>query len=494
MQIARKYVCTGLATLIIAGVAVQSFGTAQAERMGYVQADCPTIVQNAINTIGSACTKIGRNSLCYGNSTIQAQFQPGAGNPSFQKSGDVVDVSQVKQFTLGGMDAVGNWGMAEMKIQADLPNTDPTKAVTFIFFGNVQLTDAVSDANATAIALSPTALPAQQTQVAVATNQQATKVAATATKLAGIENTATARALTPTPTGTILAAKATQVAATATKLASLIGTATAARSGAQPGAAEGLYSGLQAFYFQSKDSAPCDQAPHDGVLIQSPKGFQRVTLSIDGATVSLGSTIYVTAQPSGFLTVNTLQGSAQVTVAGQSQTAGVGLAVQVPLDANLHASGPPQLGQLYGADTIRALPVQILPIRITPAAGLPSGVLMSQWQIRFDQPVGLGPSCTTMPSQQTVIDSLAIASNTIWWNRRAYVMVLWRFGATTNPFTGLYTVQDANGIVQTTDTLQLLSPTHIDGQEVEQFTQFPSCNGWSYHVQMDRVDSLTPTP
>src|SRR5579859_5425482 len=214
-----SYASGAVAALFLVVLVIQSLDVVQAKKYGYNQADCPALVKQAIDTVSSECSKAGRNKLCYGNSTIHAEFQPGAANVTFQSPGDTVDVSQIKQFTLGGMDTATNtWGMAEMKIKADLPDSDPTQAVTMILFGDVQLTDASNDANAAILTQTPGAMARQNQNATAPTNainQQATHAAATATKIAGLEETATAKAETPTPTGTIPAFKVTQVAATA---------------------------------------------------------------------------------------------------------------------------------------------------------------------------------------------------------------------------------------------------------------------------------------
>src|SRR5579859_2113301 len=117
----KHHFSAGVATLLAIGLAVWGLATVHAEKYGYIQAACPTIVKQALDTVSSECAKAGRNKLCYGNSTIQATFQPGASNVTFQSPGDTVDVSQIKSFTLSGMDTAANtWGVAEMKIKADL--------------------------------------------------------------------------------------------------------------------------------------------------------------------------------------------------------------------------------------------------------------------------------------------------------------------------------------------------------------------------------------
>jgi len=458
--------------LFVATAAAQSFGIVQAQAKGYVQADCSNIVKQAIDTVSAQCGKTARGKLCYGNSTITAQFQSGVNTSSvkFQGPGDTVDVNALKQFTLGGMDTAANsWGVAEMKIKADLPDADPSLAVTMILFGDVQLSDASNDANQAVLTQTPGAIARQNQQataISNAINQQATHVAATATKIAGLEATATAHALTPTPTGTILALKATQAAATATKLAALESTATAAPTATTfiPGVVNGPYKGLQAFYFQSSDTAPCDQAPHNGILIQSPQGIkQRVTLVIDGATISLGSTVYITAQPNKFLTVNTLEGSADVGSAGQTQTANAGMAVQVPLDANLRASGTPSPAQFYTEDAIRGLPTRVLPsTSVVYIPGLPPNTMFNTWTVtdlggKFSSNC---PAGSTIEVSDPYDISLAYNSATMWFPSVAF------FHSATISADGTYTwtYTDPSSTFVTL-SLVIVSPTHITGTE-----------------------------
>ena len=350
IMISKKTISASVITVLLAGIAVQGFGTAEARAYGYVQAECPTIVQRAIDMVSAQCGKTGRGKLCYGNSNITAQFQPGATNIKFQAPGDSVDVSLLKQFTLSGMDATANtWGVAEMKIKADLPDADPTRAVTMILFGNIQMTDGTHDSSISSAVATIPAAPAMPTLPAMIQTAMANPIALTAMAGAG-------GGINPQ----------------ATKSA-----------GQNPGAgSKTTFSPMQAFYFQAKDSAPCDSAPHDGILIQSPQqtGTRRVTMVIDGATLSLGSTVYLTAQPGKTLTVNTLEGSVDVTAGGSRQTVPAGLSVQVPLDANLRANGAPSNPQFFAVDSVRALPTQILPAnKLVFASGVPSTVKFESW-------------------------------------------------------------------------------------------------------------------
>jgi hypothetical protein len=483
-----------IATLFIVAMAIRGFSPVQAEKYGYVQPDCPSIVQQAIDTVSAQCSKMARGQLCYGNSTITAQFQPGTNDIQFQVPGDTVDVGTITQFALGAMDTATNtWGVAEMKIKADLPASDPLRAVTMILFGNVQVSDGTRDANIAAVYGSLP--PVRQTQIAVATNtslnQQATQAASTATKLAGLEASATAHAITPTPTGTIPALRETQAAATATKLAAYEATATAMPLASTSGtdATKGPYAGLQAFYFQSNDSAPCDQAPHDGILIQTPQGTkQRVMLVVDSVTISLGSTVYLTAQPGKFLTINTLEGSAIISAAGQTQTAVAGTVVQVPLDSNLRASGVPAPPQYYVADAVRSLPTNVLSAStVSYMPGLPATISLDDWTAVETVTSG---TCTANNSKSlTYPVKLAYDDFNLW-----LISYYFRLVATkSNPNTYLSTLTFPDRGVSYTDnySFSLISPDHIVDTINESWTTGVVC---TYRIDMTRKSTVPNTP
>jgi len=108
------------------------------------QSDCPAIVQTALNSADEFCKDLGRNQACYGNVDLSAQPQPDVTDFRFEQTGDIVDVSTIQTMRLSPMDeAAGKWGVAVMKLQANLPDTLPGQNVTFLLFGDVELANAV---------------------------------------------------------------------------------------------------------------------------------------------------------------------------------------------------------------------------------------------------------------------------------------------------------------------------------------------------------------
>ncbi len=108
--------------------------------------DCPTIVKNALDATDDACSATGRNQACYGNISLTAEAAEDAPKFTFTEPGDLVEIAGVKNFLLSPLDTeTETWGVALMKIQANLPETLPGQNVTLILFGDVEITNAATE-------------------------------------------------------------------------------------------------------------------------------------------------------------------------------------------------------------------------------------------------------------------------------------------------------------------------------------------------------------
>jgi len=106
---------------------------------------CALLVQNALAITDEACVDTGRNQACYGNSLLQATLQADAANVVFNTPGDKVDLTDVQTLRLGSFNADNEeWGVALMRVQANLPETLPGQNVTFVLFGDVEIEDATA--------------------------------------------------------------------------------------------------------------------------------------------------------------------------------------------------------------------------------------------------------------------------------------------------------------------------------------------------------------
>lgn len=109
------------------------------------QGDCAAIVQAALKTTEQACAATGRNQACYGNNTLQAEAAPKAPQFTFASPGDQADLTTIQTLRLSAMDmTIGEWGVALLQVQADIPDSQPGDA-RVLLFGDVQLDSAFSE-------------------------------------------------------------------------------------------------------------------------------------------------------------------------------------------------------------------------------------------------------------------------------------------------------------------------------------------------------------
>lgn len=138
---------------------------------------------------------------------------------------------------------------------------------------------------------------------------------------------------------------------------------------------------MQAIQLRTGIGGPgCTEAPPSGLLVQTPHGIGRVLLQINGVDVSLGSTVFFTAQAGGDMTISTLEGSALVHADGGWSAALPGTQVRVPMSDNLEPAGPPSLPQPYAYPDMLLLPVDPLEraVEVQPAMEVPSLQLLQQ--------------------------------------------------------------------------------------------------------------------
>lgn len=107
--------------------------------------NCPAVVETALQAVSEVCSDTGRNQACYANVSLEAQPQPDVSDFRFEASGDIVDVVDIASIRLNPLNPeTGEWGVAVMQLQTSIPGTLPGQNVTFILFGDVELTSATT--------------------------------------------------------------------------------------------------------------------------------------------------------------------------------------------------------------------------------------------------------------------------------------------------------------------------------------------------------------
>ncbi len=266
-----------LALLFLVGYAMPNAAAQPIGQVATPSAACTLLVDQAESRVQSVCDALGRNQACYGNQTVEVDFQPGS-NLVFNASGDVVDLLSVRRVSTTPLDLqTQDWGIAVLKAQANLPQALPGENVTFILFNDTSVENPSPDMRAVVVS----------------------------TRIGSVD---------------------------------------------------------------------CSNAPDSAVLIQSPTGRQ-VTMNLNGADVTLGSTAYVTAEEGGDMTFAIIEGVGIISGFDTVRVVTRGMQVHLPLGTGdgLHIIGAPSEPEPFDQDAIDRAPLNLLdrPVE-APSSGTPT--------------------------------------------------------------------------------------------------------------------------
>lgn len=351
-----------------------SVGLALSVAVAAAQTDtCPPLIQTALEQVGDSCGSLTRNTVCYGNISLEAEAQSDVTDFTFADVGDTVNLVDLATLETSPLDEEANtWGVAVLSVQANLPDTLPGQNVTMMVYGDSTLQPQISirlnvDATQTVnIRQTPTTEGAVIGQLQSGAPVQAD---------GRLEDNSWVRVVLED--GTIGWVN-TGVATVEGDVASLPVLA----------ADDTTASSQSAFYFTSGiGESACAELPSGGILLQSPEGTE-VELVINDVSIEIGSTIAVrfldqVPNPDEddpllpHLAFYVLEGSIQnVGLTGPNArpvalpTVQEGLVLYVPVDeATGLPNGQDPLVKPYNGDDIAILGTltTALPVEITPA-------------------------------------------------------------------------------------------------------------------------------
>ncbi|MCS6835461.1 MAG: SH3 domain-containing protein [Anaerolineae bacterium] len=253
-----------------------SVALGQAQRGG----SCPDIINRALVSLGDSCAGVGRNEACYGYDLVSAQFTVDVPEGFFSKPSDrasIFDIAKIQTAQLSVDER--QWGIGLLNLQANVPNSLPGQAVTFILVGNVELENAVRPENAYTpadpIALSVLVNVGARSAPDTRSNVIASLSAGQAVEADGLSADGVWARVT-------VGERVGWVQLTALSAADLSALPKLDGTQRMP---------MQAFYLRTGIGAPeCVEATNDVLLVQGPKNF-KVDLTINGARMQLGSTV-----------------------------------------------------------------------------------------------------------------------------------------------------------------------------------------------------------
>lgn len=317
---------------------------------------CPTLVQDAIEVTETNCRELGRNQACYGNVQIHAEPSSPDINLTFDQGGDIADVGDIASLQLSSLVTPDEWGVAVLSIQANLPDTLPGQNVTIVLFGDVTIENAGSSE------APPTTLDVTINSGINVRGGAGTNFAVVAGLDAGDVVVANGR----NEAGDWVRIQLPDDAGIGWVYVPLItvnGDVTSLNvvSADDTVDSPSNYGPMQSFTFRSGIGQPaCDEAPRDGILIQTPEGAGTIDLRINEVQISLGSTAYLQAIPDDSILVALLEGQSTVIAQDNAIAAVAGTQAVIPANSDGLANGIPILKSL-DIDNLSGLPLQLLP-------------------------------------------------------------------------------------------------------------------------------------
>jgi LysM repeat protein len=145
-----------LLPLIVVGFvalfAVRTFQPAAAQ----TEDVCQIEVERAITAVADVCDSLGRNQVCYGNTSVEADARDNA-DLQFSTAGDVSALSDIERLITSPFTSdPPEWGIALVKAQVNLPDALPGQNVTFLLYGDAALDNPTADMRAVKLTTSLT--------------------------------------------------------------------------------------------------------------------------------------------------------------------------------------------------------------------------------------------------------------------------------------------------------------------------------------------------
>ncbi len=264
---------------------------------------CPTLVKQALEAVGNNCGGLSRNSACYGFNRVNATFSQSVDEGFFSKPSDQSGLKTLQSIDSAPLsDSLKEWGVAVMSVQANIPNSLPGQAISFVLLGDVTVDNAVPADQAVAPA---------ETPITVTTNNTSNirTLPTTNSNVVGSVNggsALSADAINPTKDWVRVVFN--------NKTPGWISRALVKTDGdldSLPVFANDSKTPMQAFYFKTGIGAPsCTKSP-DVLVVQGPEKVA-VDITANGADIRISSTIALRSIEGNKMQIITVHGAAKI--------------------------------------------------------------------------------------------------------------------------------------------------------------------------------------
>jgi hypothetical protein len=127
------------------------------------ESTCPAILDRALSSLGTNCAGLNRNNACYGYSDVEATFNQTVPADFFSMPSDRAELRVLDTLQTAPLnEETGEWGIATLNVQANLPGALPGQSVVYLLLGAVELQNAVPPEDALTLPATPLEVTAAQ--------------------------------------------------------------------------------------------------------------------------------------------------------------------------------------------------------------------------------------------------------------------------------------------------------------------------------------------
>jgi LysM repeat protein len=271
---------------------------------------CEALIVQALDQVGDNCAGMERNTACYGYNLVESTFTEAVDASFFTRPADRTELTALETLRTTALNTdEGTWGIAVLSVQANIPNTLPGQAVTFVLIGDAQIENAVETAL-------PDVPPVEIITATAADARSAPNLSAEVVSAVAPGTPLQADALSRESDWLRVVVNDTPVWIPRAAVTEVDGL------DALPVITATTRTPMQAFYFTTGFAEPqCQEAP-DSVTIYSPDNLV-VDLTINGIDVRVGSVVSMRSMGQNQVAMTVQEGTmetadGQVVVGGQT--------------------------------------------------------------------------------------------------------------------------------------------------------------------------------
>jgi uncharacterized protein YgiM (DUF1202 family) len=359
---------------------------------------CPTLVEESFTATEFVCESVATGEACVGNGTVEATFGAADTGATFANPGDTTRLTSLEEMRLRSTStANGVWTVVNARIELNSTDGSIPVGVPMLLFGDVTFADTGSIAsgvvrNASVVAgrgLNVRRTPGNDGVVIwqLGAGEQVLASGITSDRQ-------WIRIQIPSRFSGMGWAYAPYIEVDGGADALPFVTA----SSPPPDLTPAEFGAMQSVELLTANNAPDCDALDSGMLLQSPSGLpDKVRIRINGVEIQLNGTAHIQAQADAAMTVNMLEGDADIIIDGSTTNVISGNRATISLNSNLEPAGSAQVSSINPAD-FADLPTRLLPRQI-----LLGGAPTASDETAPTQAIGFGtPSPTLTPETCTL--------------------------------------------------------------------------------------------